>query len=151
MYKNFLFFAMISAWVLTGCQRGNTTGPEQLNDERVHDIPKLIQREKTTKSEIIKSFGHPVKITPGGAQEVWDYHFTHTELTVLSRERIDRAPLASLLVDQSSYKVKDRTLHITFEGQVVKKYQILQKEYITTIDPLAHKKNNNFRDNTHVK
>ena len=144
MYKKFLFFfnyALISAWILTGCQRGDTTGPEQLNDDGVHDIPQLIQRGKTTKSEIIKSFGHPAKITPigGGAQEVWDYHFTHTDLTASSRDLIYRAPLASLLIGRS-YNVKDRMLHITFEGQVVKKYQILQKEYITTIDSLAQKK-----------
>lgn len=62
--------AVFLAWILTGCG-GDGIGPDQLNDQGVHDIPKRIQTGKTTKIEIIKLFEHPAKMTfIGDGQEV---------------------------------------------------------------------------------
>ena len=138
-----LNYAMISSWILTGCS-GDTTGPDQLNDQGVHNVPQLIQSGKTTKLEVIKSFGHPAKTTSLGAgQEVWDYYFTHSGLTTSTRVLSFIFPVTSVVMERS-VNVKDRMLRIVFEGQIAKQYKVIEKKYTKTVNPVGVKTKSNF-------
>ena len=139
----FLYFSIVPAWVLTGCS-GSTSGPESLNDQEVKSVPHLIHAGKTTKTEIIKIFGHPAKTTTTTSnQEVWDYYFTHSRLTPSTRVLSFIFPITSVVMERS-VNVKDRMLRIIFHENIVESYEVSEKKYTKTVNPLGVKTKSNF-------
>jgi hypothetical protein len=112
---------LLIALVLTGCVSGGNT---QLRKETEASAQQKISEGKTTKSEVKKVFGSPLKTTfTDGGLEIWTY-----EATNLSKDAIAYIPVVNWFGDSASGKKKE--LVILFDKDIVKRFSMAESDLV---------------------
>ena len=119
-FKVSTFIAVISAVVLTGCA---SVGNETLRTETETTMSGKIVEGKTSKAEVRKMFGSPLKtaFTDGGL-EIWTYEFSN-----VSADAISYIPIVNMFGSSASGKKKELVILFTDAG-ITKRFSMSETD-----------------------
>lgn len=120
MKKSLSLLLLSSVLVISGCA---TMGNQVLKNESEATVQSKIIENKTTKSEVRKTFGSPdeTSFTDNG-KEIWKYEFAN-----IKADAVNYIPVVNWFGSSSSGTKKQ--LVILFEGDVVSKYSMSESAH----------------------
>ena len=117
-----IVLTMIMGLALTGCV---SSGNQILKKETAVSVKSKITEGVSTKAEVRKQFGSPMKTTfTDNGHEIWTYRLSH-----LSADAISYLPVIGLFGSSSSGTQKE--LVIMFNGDRVQKYSLSESAVAT--------------------
>ena len=114
---------MVIAMLTSGCA---STGNETLRTESEGSVSQKIVEGKTSKAEVRKMFGSPMKtsFTDGGL-EIWAYEFTK-----ISADAVSYIPIVSMFGGSSSGTKKELVVMFDDKG-LIKRYAMSESDVKT--------------------